>query len=401
MTLLLIGCAGLAPGAEPEPTSPAHGEPAGDWRYALVIDASSSASTLFVYQWRPGKRLPRIEAAPYPLEADGEPWSRRVRPGLSDYSGRPPEAARSIQPLIDYALEKIPAPQRAATPLHLWATAGLRRLGAGERDDLLAAVADALEATPFAAAPPRVLSGAEEGIYGWLTANYLLGHLEHGGPFPTVGALDLGGASTQITFAPLDYPRRGGQVVRLGGNTYHLYTHSYLGAGQDVARDESATPDCFPSGYPMADGATGRGDLANCRAAIRQRLETPCAEGPCSGLGVYQPPVYGDFLAFSVYAYAAEFFDLGARLTPTELETAATAFCATSWAERLAAEPAAADNPYLPRYCFAAAYIIELLTEGFGFSPSTERISAPLRVQGAETGWTLGALLYELAGDAD
>ena len=39
-----------------------------------------------------------------------------------------------------------------------------------------------------------VMDGRNEGVYAWLTANYLLGTLEGG----TYAVLDLGGASTQI-----------------------------------------------------------------------------------------------------------------------------------------------------------------------------------------------------------
>lgn len=48
---------------------------------------------------------------------------------------------------------------------------------------------------------------------------------------PTIGALDLGGASTQITFIPQDpseVPPDYSQVTRLFGSNYSVYTHSYL-----------------------------------------------------------------------------------------------------------------------------------------------------------------------------
>ena len=55
----------------------------------------------------------------------------------------------------------------------------------------------------------RVLSGEEEGAFGWLAANFILGTIpaphtaaKAGGWPQPVGALDMGGASTQITFHP-------------------------------------------------------------------------------------------------------------------------------------------------------------------------------------------------------
>ena len=88
------------------------------------------------------------------------------------------------------------------------------------------------------------------------------------------------------------------------------------------------------------------------------------------------------------------------RLVPAAIADAGTSFCAQDWNELLARNPAAADDPYLPRYCYTAAHIVTLLTDGFGFPHVGDRITAPRRVQGTSVGWALGALLYELAGSS-
>ncbi len=372
-------------------------ERADAWSHGLVIDASSSASTLYSYRWRPSDRgpLPEIRTA----TADCDP----VEPGLGSYGGRPAEAAASLAPLLACARTSIGDDPDALrrTSLYLRGTAGLRLLPDDQRGEILDAARELLDGAGFGTTSARVISGDEEGIYGWLAVNYLLGHLEHGGPFPTVGALDLGGASTQITFIPLDFPRVHGVPVTLAGNTYHLYTHSYLGLGQDEARLAVDSPACFLANYPIPGGGTGTGDFDGCRAAIASTHARECDDAPCSLFGVYQPPVYGDFLAFSVYAYTARFFGIQGRLTPALLAAAGAEFCGQDWNELLAADPSVASNPYLPNYCFSAAYVVTLLTDGFGFSADTDRVHAQLQVQGERTNWSLGALLYELAGDSD
>ena len=57
-----------------------------------------------------------------------------------------------------------------------------------------------------------------------------------GYPTHTYGALDLGGASTQITFIPKDSVRADyAQSVDMYGTEYTVYSHSYLCYGLNEA----------------------------------------------------------------------------------------------------------------------------------------------------------------------
>jgi hypothetical protein len=99
LSLLAVGCA--APPTPPvdtaRPTPPPAPTASEDttWRYALVIDASSSASWLQIYQWRstPDNGLPEIQVAPYPRNRDTAAWEKKV-----SGSGPIPRAASRVCP---------------------------------------------------------------------------------------------------------------------------------------------------------------------------------------------------------------------------------------------------------------------------------------------------------------
>ena len=58
-------------------------------------------------------------------------------------------------------------------------------------------VQERLEKSGFDNRGVRILSELDEGVFGWVTVNYLLDQLNN--PTKSYVALDLGGGSTQIT----------------------------------------------------------------------------------------------------------------------------------------------------------------------------------------------------------
>ncbi len=91
------------------------------------------------------------------------------------------------------------------------------------------------------------MDGSEEGVYAWITANYLLGTLSSSSstssPIMPYAVLDLGGASTQIVFEPR-WEQSEGRLeegehkydLTFSGKSHVLYQHSYLGYGLMRAR---------------------------------------------------------------------------------------------------------------------------------------------------------------------
>ncbi len=371
-----------------------------DARWGLVIDAGSSGSRLRFYCWRPGAG----DALPWIADAG----SRTLEPGIADPECRrtPAEAVAGLRPLIDGAIA-ITGERSAATPLRLMATAGLRRCPQSYRDAMLAAIGEDLAANPFADPQVRLISGGAEGRYGWTGVNYLLKTLDPDRPLETVGALDLGGASTQITFMPRACT--GGAEacgeLEVGDAKLPLYSHSYLGWGQDQAMLRVASGACYLEGYHSPDGKVeGRGRYAACRRAIRRGMrkalrdeppEPPCTRS-CNRLGAYQPPLAGDFVGFSAFAYNTDFLGLGPELTLAQLKAAGKEYCRTPWQEatadcRQSPRPGCREE-WLNRYCFASAYIVNLLHEVYGL-PMDRRFTSTNRLDGADIDWTLGVMV--------
>lgn len=122
-------------------------------------------------------------------------------------------------------------------------------LDQNKADNLLNSVREMFEHSGFLVDnnDVEIMDGTDEGIFSWFTVNFLLGRLNSGS---TVAALDLGGGSTQVTFAPKDarqnpnfanYTHR----VPIGSAEIEVFTHSYLNLGLMAVRHA-----VFTNGYP-------------------------------------------------------------------------------------------------------------------------------------------------------
>lgn len=198
----------------------------------MVFDAGSTGSRVHVY---------RFAANPEGAVLLDELFEQ-LKPGLSAHAEDPAGAADSLQPLLDAALGRVPATDRSSTVVTLRATAGLRMLPGGQADAILAEVRNKLRTSgfKFEDANVSILDGADEGAYGWVAVNYLLGNMGKSVD-GTVGVTDLGGGSVQVVYALSDEDAKGapeGYVkdIRGGGRTYKVYQHSYLGYGLMAGR---------------------------------------------------------------------------------------------------------------------------------------------------------------------
>nr|XP_045017169.1 ectonucleoside triphosphate diphosphohydrolase 8 isoform X2 [Jaculus jaculus] len=414
-------------------------------KFGIVFDAGSSHTSLFVYQWPANKEKDTgvvSQALACQIEAGALSSGAVSGPGISSYASDPALAGESLRGCLEEALALIPKTQHQETPTFLGATAGMRLLrqkNSSQARDILAAVSQVLSEFPVDFWGARILDGQDEGAFAWITINYVLGMLikysfgewilpEEG---TQVGALDLGGASTQISFVPrgpiLDQSTQA--TFLLYGANYRIYTHSHLCFGRDqmlsrllarLAQDSQAAlvrHPCYHSGYRVTQSLAplyespcvhftapmnftqslvveGTGNPGACVAAIRGLFNFSSCKGreDCAFNGVYQPPVHGQFYAFSNFYYTFHFLNLTARQSLSTINATIWEFCRRPW--KLVEANYPGQERWLPNYCASGLYILTLLLEGYGFSEDTwPGVQFQKQAGGMDIGWTLGYML--------
>ncbi|XP_069913595.1 ectonucleoside triphosphate diphosphohydrolase 1 isoform X12 [Oryctolagus cuniculus] len=371
-------------------------------KYGIVLDAGSSHTSLYIYKWPAEKE--NDTGVVHQLE------ECKVKGlGISKYAQKVDEIKTYLAACMERSREVVPISQHQETPVYLGATAGMRLLRDESEtvaDKILDMVSKTLDEYPFDFQGARIITGQEEGAYGWITINYLMGNfpqksswyglVSHEEEKQTYGALDLGGASTQITFVPpsnetIESPDNSLQF-RLYGRDYNVYTHSFLCYGKDqallqkLAKDIEDTSNgilkdpCFHPGYERVVNISdlyrtpctkrfektlpfhqfqiqGVGDYQRCHESIQELFNTSnCPYSQCAFNGVFLPSLQGHFGIKTSFVGVKE--------------------------------------KYLSEYCFSGTYILTLLLKGYNFTPSSwKNIDFMGKVGGSDAGWTLGYML--------
>ncbi|XP_032117708.1 ectonucleoside triphosphate diphosphohydrolase 2 isoform X4 [Sapajus apella] len=319
-------------------------------KYGIVLDAGSSHTSMFVYKWPADKENDTgIVGQHSSCDVPGG--------GISSYADNPPGAGQSLVECLEQALRDVPKERHAGTPLYLGATAGMRLLNLTNPEasaSVLAAVTRTLTQYPFDFRGARILSGQDEGVFGWVTANYLLENFIKYGWVGrwfrprkgTLGAMDLGGASTQITFETTGPSEdRANEVqLRLYGQNYQVYTHSFLCYGRDQ---------------------------------VLQRLLASALQ------------------AFSAFFHTVNFLRTSMGLpvaTLQQLEAASVNVCNQTWAQLQARVPG--QRAHLADYCAGAMFVQQLLSRGYGFDERTfGGVTFQKKAADTAVGWALGYML--------
>nr|XP_048679205.1 ectonucleoside triphosphate diphosphohydrolase 8-like isoform X3 [Caretta caretta] len=357
-------------------------------KYGMVFDAGSSHTALYIYQWPADKEngtgiVSQAEACTVQAPGASSVASPCLRgpaelrftlgcfvpgPGISSYADNPTQAGASLRACLDKAMTIIPVEQQRETPTYLGATAGMRLLreqNSTKADLVFAEVSKTIQQYPVDFRGARILTGNEEGSFGWITINYLL---------ETLIKENL--TSQQISHPC--YPKGYEENVTAAA----LYDSPCVLA--PVAHDPSQILTVRGTGAP-----------AECRSAIQKLFNfTACgANRTCGFNGVYQPPGHGQFFAFSGFYSVFHFLNLTSGQPLSDVSATIEQFCAKDWKELKMVCPGM-NKTRLQDYCAASTYILTLLLQGYKFDNQTwSKIQFLRQVAAADVGWSLGYML--------
>uniref|UniRef100_A0A8C9RZ06 nucleoside diphosphate phosphatase n=1 Tax=Scleropages formosus TaxID=113540 RepID=A0A8C9RZ06_SCLFO len=361
--------------------------------YGIMFDAGSSGTRIHVYTFvqkdQGESELPVLDNEMY----------HAVKPGLSAYADMPEEGGNTIRQLLKVAKKTVPRFEWKNTPVVLKATAGLRLLPVHKARVLLDEVQEVFDKSPFfiPSNSVSIMNGTNEGTccmcldayyayfyssFSWVTRK-------------TVGILDLGGGSTQITFLPKSKVNAAHTSRRCTASCEYFRVAALLHLGILGALFSSGldwkvfTSSCLPKKFRedwtfggLTYKVSGIPDGEGYKLCYYEVLRV------IKGI-IHQPyEVKGSsiFYAFSYYYDRAVESGLidgsrGGVVEVRDFKKRAKEVCNKMTKYR----------PISPFLCMDMTYITCLLKEGFGFKDNTV-LQLTKKVNNVETSWALGAM---------
>eukprot|EP01038_Epipyxis_sp_PR26KG_P013941 gene13941-18698_t len=441
--------------------------PKESFSYLAMIDAGSSGCRAHVYKY--GK----LGSATGPLYVLPQHVSKKVKPGLSSFVNKPEDAGASLEGLVDFLKEQVPESDWSVTPIWLKATAGLRMIEKQKAESILNSVRLFLsdkQKVPFLFRPSyvKLISGNEEGGFGWIAYNYLKKII---GPkrvladkFSPYAVVEMGGASAQVSqMAPTAIeakliPSEYRFSFTIEQETFHLYTHSYLGYGAEQGREmlnkhllesiqnnpsEKFLDPCLNDGYTRSNAQPrketyegpfltsnitvfGKATSDSCSKAIESAFENKRKKSNCenqlpnssiSTIGCVSQPSFvtnsDNFLVFENFYYMSSAIgvkELSSQTipangitkfplvtTPSRIVEASGEYCKLDWNNINNKYPLDSQPKDVnTKMCFISSYAYEFLVEGIKVSKD-KIITIQKDVGNSEIEWALGAAYKETA----
>ena len=275
------------------------------------------------------------------------------------------------------------------------------------------------------------------------------------------GFIDMGGASAQVAFAPnqTETARHAEDLMFLRLRTldgiekeYRIFVSTWLGYGANEARkryvqelekltksrDHVLRDPCLPKGLvlPLENSKfslLGTGSLEECLTLQMPLLakDMDCHDDPCLFGGVHAPAIDFDvnhFIGVSEYWHATnDVFDMGGTYDYATYSSKVEQFCSRKWEDILLDLKRQKwgkklDEDKVRMVCFKAAWVMNVLHDGFGVPRLTKEFDSPVenstqdsakshgfldpfqsveRIRGVEVSWTLGKIVLYASSTVD
>ncbi|XP_072026906.1 ectonucleoside triphosphate diphosphohydrolase 6-like [Amphiura filiformis] len=213
----------------------------GDDFYIVVFDVGSTGTRAHVFHFG---RQPEDNK---PVLLSDDVYRKSV--ALSDLVSDPKKSAEQcLSGLVSHLTTAIPKSSLAKTQVLFQGTESLRQLQEHEKQKLLQAAYGYLQSSPLLVTSYDdtfgILDGSEEGLYQWMTINYVNGVFQStNSSHPTYGVIGIGGGSVQLVFQPTESKTlketllsKQLQTVDLFHHSVRIFTQSYSGLGRVESR---------------------------------------------------------------------------------------------------------------------------------------------------------------------
>ncbi|XP_054167109.1 ectonucleoside triphosphate diphosphohydrolase 8-like isoform X2 [Oppia nitens] len=412
--------------------------------YGVVLDAGSSHTQITLYHWLANKM--RCTGVVEQLD------TCRIEGGISSYNvSDVSTVGYDLLECIRNVSKKIDKDRLYNTPLYLGATAGMRLLNKTDSNkvkSIFYLINNAfIQNTGLQVKTIDIISGQNEGLFSWITSNYLMDKLivdefDTKSTTSTTGMLDMGGASAQIAYREADnglHSNVNDEVnVRLYGINHTVRASSNLCFGADQAmlryqmylillNKDKQTIDspCHPKSsqinaigndlkeqicvklvndkivdYNKNYTFIGTGNNDNCSQILTNHLlnksECQTTFDMCFDESANPPPNATQFFALSSYYYTVrilkltqEFID---KVTADEYKNEMQKFCSLDRQSML-------KNPlviakYVDLYCFQLHYIYTTIKYVYKFADNMwPNIKFTNSIGKTSLGWSLGSMI--------
>lgn len=371
--------------------------PEANTAYIAVVDAGSSGTRIHLYQDT------NDVVTEVPLEND------KSDAPLASFEADPSIAGEdAIAPLLAdvEAFADDSGVARADITVNVLGTAGMRKVDATVAENIYADAGEAITAAGFTLGLTETITGDQEALFAWTDTNDLNGSLGNPDAAP-VGIVEVGGASAQVAFALTEQDAATEpfvSTVTVNDVTYDVFTYSYLGLGQNDARDAMLADgavgvSCYPNAATTAqtleltdsltvDASTAQFDFATCTQLYQEVITETAESFPLSQLVTLPGFDSTVFYGLSSIEFAAADFEVAPTEAQSTFESAVKSACSGAGAaERVNERFGADEQAFAVHACANATYVSTLLDD---LAISNDKFIVGGNFNGESPNWTRG-----------